>query len=51
MSACRQLGNRIAYDWLVRELDKSTREISRPLAGHDFADSWVDNWTPLSRPQ
>jgi hypothetical protein len=44
MSACRQLGNRMAYDWLLRELDKSTRDISRPLAGHDFADSWVDNW-------
>ena len=44
MSACRQLGNRIAYDWLIRELDKSTRDISRPFAGHDFADSWGDNW-------
>ena len=45
MSACRQLGNRIAYDGLVQELDKSNREISRtPYAGYDFADSWVDTW-------
>jgi hypothetical protein len=45
MSACRQLGNRIAYDWLVQELERSNREISRtPYAGQDFSDSWVDTW-------
>ncbi len=48
MSACRQLGNRIAYDWLLRELDKSNRDISRSRsAGDGFADSWVDD---LERP-
>jgi len=44
MSACRQLGNRIAYDWLLRELDKSNRDISQRLPGDSFADSWVDDW-------
>ena len=42
MSACRQLGNRMAYDQLLRELDESTRDISRLFAGAEFADSWVD---------
>ena len=44
MSACRQLGNRIAYDWLLGELDKSNRDISQRMPGDNFADSWVDDW-------
>ena len=44
MSACRQLGNRIAYDWLSVSWTRAPATSPDAFAGHDFADSWVDNW-------
>jgi len=41
MSATRQLGNRIAYQWLVRELER-TRESTPPLSAPVGADNWTD---------
>jgi hypothetical protein len=35
MSATRQMGNRLAYDWLVRELDRNTRSISPLFVSDD----------------
>ena len=40
MSATRQMGNRLAYDWLVRELDRSTRSISPLFVSDDTYGNW-----------
>jgi len=40
MSATRQMGNRLAYDWLVRELERSTRSISPLFVGDDTYGNW-----------
>jgi hypothetical protein len=39
MSATRQLGNRLAYQWLVRELER-TREPTPAVAALVGADAW-----------
>jgi hypothetical protein len=39
MSATRQLGNRIAYNWLLTELER-TRNLSQATAGDGSANSW-----------
>jgi len=41
MSATRQLANRMAYDWLVTELER-TRNLSRNI----FADHVLAGWDP-----
>jgi hypothetical protein len=40
MSATRQMGNRLAYDWLVRELDRNTRSISPLFVSEDTYGNW-----------
>lgn len=40
MSATRQIGNRLAYEWLVRELDKSTRGLSPLFVSDDRYGNW-----------
>ena len=40
MSATRQMGNRLAYDWLVRELERSTRSISPLFVSDDTYGNW-----------
>lgn len=45
MSATRQLGNRIAYDWLVAELERA-RSLPRTPVPETFSDSWSTG--PLS---
>lgn len=39
MSATRQLGNRLAYQWLLRELER-TRDLSQPTASDGAVNSW-----------
>jgi len=56
MSATRQMGNRLAYDWLVRELDRSTRSISPLFVSDDTYGNWdvpgpLEPTTPRSRSQ
>jgi len=40
MSATRQIGNRLAYEWLVRELDKSTRGLNPLFVNDDAYGNW-----------
>lgn len=47
MSATRQLGNRLAYDWLVRELE-SIRGFAAPMANDGALDNW--NFSPQPIP-
>ena len=56
MSATRQIGNRLAYEWLVRELDKSTRGLNPLFVGDDSYGNWdvpgpLEPTTPRSRSQ
>ena len=39
MSATRQLGNRIAYDWLLHELDRR-RRLGGSIVAYDALDDW-----------
>jgi hypothetical protein len=45
MSATRQMGNRLAYAWLVRELEKDTRD-----RAYSFLDDPVDDWNDSGMP-
>ena len=40
MSATRQMGNRLAYASLVRELDRDTRELAYSFLDDDPVDDW-----------
>jgi hypothetical protein len=40
MSATRQLGNRLAHDWLVRELEADSRDLPPSFASDDFDNGW-----------
>jgi len=56
MSATRQMGNRLAYDWLVRELDRNTRSTSPLFVSDDTYGNWdvpgpLEPTTPRSRSQ
>lgn len=46
MSATRQLGNRLAYDWLLRELETS-REPSQPFVATGAVNSWNSPVRPV----
>ena len=46
MSATRQLGNRLAYEWLLRELRESWDAWpSRPISGISTASTSLDTWS------
>ena len=56
MSATRQIGNRLAYDWLVRELDRSSRSLSPLFVSDDTYGNWdvpgsLEPTTPRARSQ
>lgn len=40
MSATRQMGNRLAYAWLVRELDKDTRDLAYSFLDDEPVNDW-----------
>ncbi len=37
MTGTRQIGNRIAYDWLLRDLERCSREVSQLLLPDDWS--------------
>jgi hypothetical protein len=49
MSATRQLGNRLAYDWLMREWDR-TRNFADPFMDARSLESWYASANPVARP-
>jgi hypothetical protein len=46
MSGTRQLGNRLAYTWLVREFERLTQELSPMLALDDFGAGGSLDYAP-----